>query len=241
MNNPLISIITICKNEPHIKETCESVVNQTDKDFEWIVIDWWSQDWTLDILKFYESEISILVSETDSWVYNAMNKGINLAKWKFLLFLNWWDMLYDNKVIETIKPYLKKWDSDIYYGDSFRLFNDTKDCFIKTYPDKLEKNFFLTNTLAHQSTFIKKFLFKKYWLYREDFIIVSDKEKWLCFIERNVKFTHLNFVCSCFRMNGISRKKSKTLKQEKIKMLKEYFPNELLYGTDIPYLKELFW
>lgn len=241
MDNTLLSIITICKNQPYIGETCKSIIEQTDNNFEWIVIDWWSQDWTLDILNNYKSQISVLISEIDSWVYNAMNKWINIARWDFLLFLNWWDMLYDNKTIELVKQHLIKEKSDIYYGDSFRLFNNPEDCFIKTYPDELEKNFFLTNTLAHQSTFIKRNLFKKYWLYREDFKIVSDKEKWLCFIENNVKFTHLNIICSYFRMDWISRKKTEELKQEKIKMLQEHFPNNLLYNTDIPYLKELFW
>jgi hypothetical protein len=170
-----------------------------------------------------------------------MNKWIKISKWKYLLFLNGWDMLYESSTIKKVKQYLINWDSEVYYGDSFRLFEKKEDCFIKTYPDKLEKNFFLTNTLAHQSSFIKRELFIKYWLYREDFNIVSDKEKWLYFIDNNVRFEHLNFVCSIFRMNWVSRKNTDELKQEKIKLLKQYYPDEMLYWTNIPYLQELFW
>jgi len=237
----ILTIITICKNQPFIRETCESVISQIDKDFEWIVVDWWSTDWTLDIFNEYKSKISVLISENDTGVYNAMNKWIKISKWKYLLFLNGWDMLYESSTIKKVKQYLINWDSEVYYGDSFRLFEKKEDCFIKTYPDKLEKNFFLTNTLAHQSSFIKRELFIKYWLYREDFNIVSDKEKWLCFIDNNVRFEHLNFVCSIFRMNWVSRKNTDELKQEKIKLLRQYYPDETLYWTNIPYLQELFW
>jgi glycosyltransferase involved in cell wall biosynthesis len=237
----ILTIITICKNQPFIRETCESVISQIDKDFEWIVVDWWSTDWTLDILNEYKPKISVLISENDTGVYNAMNKWIKVSRWEYLLFLNGWDMLYESSTIKNIKQYLINWDSEVYYGDSFRLFERKEDCFIKTYPDKLEKNFFLTNTLAHQSSFIKRELFIKYWLYREDINIVSDKEKWLYFIDNNVRFEHLNFVCSIFRMNWVSRKNTDELKQEKIKLLKQYYPDEMLYWTNIPYLQELFW
>lgn len=235
----LLTIITICKNEPFIKDTCESVVSQIDKDFEWIVMDWASTDGTFEILEEYKKNIDILLSEKDSGVYNAMNKWINLASWKYVLFLNWWDLLYNNEVILKVKMYLHEWKSDVYYGDSYRLFSDVEKCFIKTYPKVLTKNFFLTNTLAHQSSFIKKSLFDEFWMYSEDFKIVSDKEKWLCFVDNNVNFEYLWFVCSCFRMNGVSRNKSQLLKDEKIKMLKQYFSDDKLYNSDIPYLQEL--
>ena len=102
------------------------------------------------------------------------------------------------------------------------------------------KIFFLTNTLAHQSSFIKKDLFEKFGGYREDFNIVSDKEKWLKFISNGVEFFHIPAILSCFRMNGISRQTSDILLQEKKKLLEEYFPKNLLYKTNVPYLQDIF-
>lgn len=237
---PLLSVITICKNEPFIEATCQSVVSQTYQDFEWIVIDGASTDNTLDTLSKYQYRINTLVSEPDSGVYNAMNKGIAKAKGQYLLFLNGGDMLYAPDTLKNVMPFLESGNADIFYGDSYRLFEEEEKCFIKTYPEKLVKNFFLDNTLAHQSSFIKREMFARFGLYREDFKIVSDKEKWLCFMENGAKFTHLPFVCSYFRMNGISRLPTELLKQEKIRMLEQYFDKDMLRTSDLPYLKTLF-
>ena len=236
----MLSIITICKNELFIESTCQSVLEQTCQDFEWIVVDGGSTDGTLDILQKYRHRINKLISEPDEGVYPAMNKGIACAKGKYLQFLNGGDMLYEPQTIARVLPYLKKGEADVFYGDSYRLFDKAEDCFIKTYPDKLLKRFFLDNTLAHQSSFIKRELFARFDLYREDFKIVSDKEKWLCFMDNGVKFEHLPFVCSCFRMNGISRLPTERLKQEKIAMLEQYFDKNMLRTSDLPYLQAIF-
>lgn len=238
--NPILSIITICKNESYIEETCKSIVNQSNQNFEWIVVDGASTDDTLEKLYKYKERIDTFISETDDGVYFAMNKGIKQARGEYLLFMNGGDVFYNNNVVAVVMPLLTKMKKDVFYGDSYRLFENKKDCFIKTYPDKITKSFFLTNTLAHQSSFIKKELFEKFGGYREDFKIVSDKEKWLKFIDNDVDFFHISQPLSCFRMNGISRQQSDTLLQEKKKLLEEYFLRDLLYETNVPYLQNIF-
>ena len=169
-----------------------------------------------------------------------MNKGIKQARGKYLVFMNGGDLFYNEEIVKMITPYLTKERAEVFYGDSYRLFENEKDCFIKTYPDKITKSFFLTNTLAHQSSFIKKELFEKFGGYREDFRIVSNKKKWLKFTDNDVKFFHIPYPLSCFRMNGLSRQQSDILIQEKKKMLEEYFPKNMLYKTNIPYLQKIF-
>ena len=137
---------------------------QSNQNFEWIVVDGKSTDGTLDILSKYQKRINILISEEDNGVYFAMNKGIKQAHGKYLLFMNGGDLFYNEKIVEMLLPYLEKEKADVFYGDSYRLFENEKYCFIKTYPDKLTKSFFLTNTLAHQSSFIKKELFESSFL-----------------------------------------------------------------------------
>ncbi len=237
---PILSIITVCKNEPYIEETCLSIINQTNQNFEWIVVDGASTDDTLDKLSKYQNNMDIFISEPDGGVYSAMNKGISHAHGEYLLFMNGGDLFYNSDVVDVVIPYLTNLKKDVFYGDSYRLFEKEEDCFVKTYPDEIKKSFFLTNTLAHQSSFIKKELFAKLGGYREDFRIVSDKEKWLKFIDNGVEFSHIPFVVSRFRMNGISRQPSPTLSQEKKKMLEEYFPKTSLYNTQIPYLQKIF-
>lgn len=223
MSAPVLSIITVCKNEPFIEATCKSVMAQTNQGFQWIVIDGASTDDTLEKLEKYRARMNIFISEEDKGIYPAMNKGISLAKGKYLLFLNGGDLLYDPQTVNNVMPYLIADGADIFYGQSYRMFDKIEDCFIKTYPEQLKKEFFLTNTLAHQSSFIRKNLFSLYGNYREDFKIVSDKEKWLCFMNKGATFQYLPFPCSQFRMNGISRLPSSRLKIEKNKMLSQYF------------------
>jgi len=110
-----VSIITVCINEAaRIRETAESVVGQTYRDFEWIVQDGGSTDGTLDILKEYMSSITVLLSEKDSGVYDAMNKGISRAKGEYCIFMNGGDYFYDHDVIKRFCRH--KRISDICYG-----------------------------------------------------------------------------------------------------------------------------
>jgi glycosyltransferase involved in cell wall biosynthesis len=217
-----LSIITVCKNEfPFIRETCESVARQIFQDFEWIVMDGASTDGSLDVFEKYKHRISRFVSEPDAGIYAAMNGGIRSARGEFVLFLNGGDMLFDAGALEKAAPFLND-SADVFYGDSYRLFENPKDCFIKVYPDQLEKSYFLTNSLGHQSMFTKKSLFDKYGPYREDNRIVSDKEKMITFLENGARFRHLNFPVARFRMNGISRIKSAELAAEKQRMFREH-------------------
>ncbi len=237
---PILSIITVCKNEPFIAETCKSVCEQTCQDFEWLIIDGASTDNTLEKIQPYRDRADVFISESDQGIYPAMNKGIRLSTGKYLLFLNGGDLLFDKNTTAQVIPFLQQEQADVYYGDSYRLFEKSEECFIKTYPDNISKNFFLNNTLGHQSSFIRKQMFEQYGLYREDFKIVSDKEKWLYFIENQARFIHLPFPCSQFRMNGISRQDSLSLRAEKIKMLEQYYPKQFLQNSELPYLKNLF-
>ena len=112
-----ISIISInYNNKEGLRKTVESVVNQTYKNFEYIVIDGGSTDDSTDILDEYHEKINYIVSEPDSGIYNAMNKGIKVAKGDYLLFLNSGDCLIDQFVIQKVITELNDKIS-IYYGN----------------------------------------------------------------------------------------------------------------------------
>lgn len=241
MSGTLLSIITICKDTPFIEETCDSVLSQTNQNFEWIVIDGASKDDTLNKIKQYAHRADVFISEPDNGIYAAQNKGIRNSHGKYLMFLNGGDLLYNPETVADAMSYLKDGPECVFYGDSYRLFDAPEKCFIKTYPDNITKDFFLTNTLGHQSCFIHRNLFEKYGPYREDFKIVSDKEKWLAFISDGAVFKHIPFPCSRFRMDGISSNKNNDeLKAEKIRLLTQYFPLSVLHNSNLPYLQELF-
>ena len=100
-----LSIITIAYNNLEgLKRTLQTVANQSYDDFEQIVIDGGSKDGSLDVIKSYEGLIPNYkwVSEPDKGIYDAMNKGIDLAEGEYCLFLNAGDVLYGDSVIEEL-------------------------------------------------------------------------------------------------------------------------------------------
>src|SRR6476620_8472507 len=115
--NKKISIITINYNDKEgLKKTIESVISQTFKDFEFLVIDGNSSDGGKDVLEQYKAHIDYCVSEPDTGVYNAMNKGIRAATGDFVLFLNSGDLLYKNDILGRVNASIDN-EYGIYYGD----------------------------------------------------------------------------------------------------------------------------
>ncbi len=116
-SKPLISIITVVLNgEKFIEETFESVFNQSFQDFEYIVIDGGSTDKTIDIIKKNENKIDYWVSEKDLGLYDAFNKGLNLAKGKFVGIINS-DDIYTKNALEILNSYINKYqDIDFIFG-----------------------------------------------------------------------------------------------------------------------------
>lgn len=98
-----ISIITVCFNAVGvIEKTILSVISQTYNDVEYIIIDGGSTDGTLDIVKKYENYIAYWISEPDSGIYNAMNKGVKYATGLYCNFMNAGDFFINEKVLENI-------------------------------------------------------------------------------------------------------------------------------------------
>ncbi len=217
-----LSVITICYNEPDVEKTCESIVNQTYKDFEWIVIDGGSNEQTLSVLNKYRDKMVVFVSEKDEGIYNAMNKGIKLAKGEYLNFLNAGDMYFDNSSLETAAKHL---EADIVYGN-LEFFNENKK-FIQKFPDKIPYGWFVAGYLPHPATFIKKELFDKYGLYNEKNKIVSDWEKWIEFIDINhASYLHIPFVISSHNHQGVSSVMNEAQTKERNAIIEKYYGTE---------------
>ena len=218
-----ISIVTICYNEPDLEKTCRSIVNQSYQDFEWIVIDGGSNKETLNIFEKYKYRIDKFISEPDNGRYNAMNKGIKLASGEYLNFLNAGDYYADNLVLQKIID--SGLDKDIVYGN-LKLF-DGKNYTVKTYPKDIAAAYFLTESLPHPASFIKKELFERYGLYNEELVIASDLEKWVEFIVvKNCSYKHIKFPVSVFNLEGVSSNNAETDKKERDYILNRFFSPE---------------
>lgn len=220
-----LSIITInFNNRSGLKKTIESVVAQTFKDYEWIVIDGGSTDGSRELIEQYANHFSYWISEPDRGVYNAMNKGIKVAKGDYLQFLNSGDWLFDETALE--RCFSHPFTSDIVYGDLYFVYKDgrqKKTCF----PNPLTLRYFYRFSLGHNASFIKRELLQ-HDLYDERFKIVSD---WAFFLKKALSgcsFEYINETVSCFDTNGISIVNKELVKQEREIVLNELIPDLLV-------------
>jgi glycosyltransferase involved in cell wall biosynthesis len=227
--NPKLSIITInLNNIDGLRKTFESVFNQLFSDFEYIVIDGGSTDGSAELLRQYNEKIAYWISEPDSGVFQAMNKGIRAAKGEYLLFLNSGDFLVDNNVLTEV--FREDHTEDILWGTS-RYSRNGQVLSNSPSPEKLTLKFFYNQTISHQSTFIRGSLFKQYGNYKEDFKINSDYEFWIrTIILNNCTTKKLNILVSDYNLEGLSGSQNnlELSREENKKILKHSVPPRIL-------------
>ena len=220
-----ISIITINYNDKNgLDKTIKSVLGQTFTNYEFIIIDGGSNDGSSELVIENKANVDYWVSEKDSGVFNAMNKGIRAATGEFLIFMNSGDVFNAATTLEEVMPDLTN-QSDIYYGDNFKESPTSKR--LKTYPEKLTFSFFYSSAINHQSTFIRKSLFDEHFYYNEDYKIASDWEFFVYVIcHQNVPCKYLKKTIAIYDFTGISSspKFSDLFAKEKQQTIEKYFP-----------------
>lgn len=228
-----LSIITICFNEKAgIERTIKSVLSQSWRDFEYIVIDGGSTDGTVDIIKKYQEQITHFISEKDSGVPNAMNKGLRMASGEYCMFLNGDDRLADDKVLE--KVFHQNFTEDIVYGDILCDKGPGKPLEIKSLAGVLiTPRFFITASIPHPGAFVKKKLFTEHGFFDERFKICADHDVFVREIVKNgATLKYIPVTVSIFEMGrgGLSTSwKNKNLfHQERIYIQKKYINIRIL-------------
>ena len=207
-----LSVITINKNNADgLRKTILSVIQQKYTDFEYIVIDGKSSDESVAVAVELLNNCSIptsLISENDSGIYNAMNKGIDMSHGDYLLFLNSGDTFVDNHCLQ--KVFEKNHTSDIINA---RCNVTDGDSIIWTSPylPKITLKTLYTVGIPHQSTFIKRDLFMQYGYYREDFKYNSDIAFWYrTILFGNASTSALDLIVTNYDNKGVSSTNSKT-------------------------------
>ncbi len=200
---PKLSIITISyNNKAGLESTVKSVIGQTFTDFEYIVIDGGSNDGSADILKANTSKINYWVSEKDSGIYNAMNKGLQKATGEYCLFLNSGDYLYTQSVLEDV--FKRNYSEDILYGEIIFHFAGGKEELGKL-PEKLSIEYLFDDNIWHPAAFIKRELFSKIGLYNENFKIAADYDFFFHAIAiKKISNRYLPFPIVMYNTTGIS-------------------------------------
>lgn len=218
----IISVITINYNNAEgLRRTIESVVCQTLRDYEFVVIDGGSTDDSVDVIKEHASQIDYWVSEPDGGIYPAMNKGVRAAHGEYCIFMNSGDEFYSKDVIENvIKQGLRE---DIVCGDI--CFGESN---ISPNPDKVTMRTFYKSTLYHQASFIKSQLLREH-PYDETMRSAAD---WKFFMHelvfRNASYRHIPLVIARFECGGVSMTNSDVSHQEVWNELKACFPERVL-------------
>jgi glycosyltransferase involved in cell wall biosynthesis len=224
---PLFSIITVCLNEPKLERTCESIVNQTFQDFEWIVIDGGSNKETLAVFEKYKSRMDYFVSEPDGGIYYGMNKGIIQAKGEWLNFMNAGDWFYDNKTLDNVVSYIKGIPGiDVFHG-IVKLEGGGKTTKYIYSDTAVDRNFFLNSTIHHQAVFIQRKIFNIEGYYRTDYKFLSDAEflTRLCFKGYVFKFMNLQ-IAYCDNTGVTSIPPSSEVRKEHQRVLLEFYSQE---------------
>ncbi|MGN1011844.1 MAG: glycosyltransferase, partial [Clostridia bacterium] len=222
---PKLTVITVCRNEPNIERTCRSIVSQTWQDFEWIVVDGASTDGTLEILEKYKDRIDVFVSEPDSGIYNAMNKGIRLAHGEFLNFMNGGDEFASARTLETVfrEPENSYDKYGIIFGDAITENNGVKR--LVSFPRKRALSRLVADgfSINHQSAFIRRDLFQKFGLYDESYRIAADYKMWLVCALKKIRFLNLEFPVCIFNLDGISQQNRTAATAEKQAAVNDVF------------------
>ena len=201
---PLITVITVVRNAASLLEkTILNVINQTHQNIEYIIIDGASNDGTIDIIKKYETKISLWVSEPDKGIYDAMNKGINLANGVWINFMNAGDKFFNNSIVESLFKRDTHNQYDLMYGDSEYVYDNGFSIHKKT--GKL-KNIWKFMVFCHQSLFMKTDILKKYYFNIEN--LAADHELiYKCYNEK-LKFLKLDMIVASYLSNGESEKRN---------------------------------
>lgn len=219
-----VSIITInFNNKDGLDKTINSVISQSYKNIQYIVIDGASTDGSIEVIKNNDSYIDYWISEPDSGIYQAMNKGVDKAVGDYLLFLNSGDFLHEQTIIEKIIHYLGNHDIVIGKAQCFPSgFIGWQDIIL---PFTL-LDFYKGGPIPHPATFIKKEVFKLY-RYDEKLKIVSDWKFFLqAIIFSNCSCILIDEVISWFEEGGVSSNSS-LCEDERQQVLKELIPEKV--------------
>ena len=219
-----LSIITVnLNNKDGLQKTIDSVISQTFKDFEWIVIDGGSIDGSKELIEQYSDHISYWVSEPDKGIYNAMNKGIRAAKGEYLQFLNSGDYLIVSDVLDRFFSYGA--EADIMYGYVARnIDGKVQNLTGFLSKDDISLIDLYYQTIPHQGSFFRASLFEQFGLYNENLRIVADREFYIkTIIYGNVSVKFIPITVSFFEDGGISSTSPKYL-QEKKQVLNSLVP-----------------
>lgn len=230
---PKVTIITVCyQAEQTVEQTLLSVFSQSFTDYEFIIIDGGSRDGTLDIIKRYENRIDYIMSAPDDGIYDAMNRGLALARGQYILFLNA-DDWYVPDAVQSLVSYLEQSNAD--FVSAGAMIFDGSGRPLQEHPKvRFDASALLRMPLRHETMLVSAKIYNELGGYDKNYQILSDRKFTAELFLRGYQHALLDKIVLNFRNSGISNTTRNLLLSERLSLLKIYFPT-----TDIPKLQQL--
>ena len=226
-----VTIITVVLNrEKTIEDTIVSVLGQTYKEIEYIVIDGKSSDDTMAVVHRYSEHISQIVCAKDGGIYDALNKGIALATGDVIGFLHSDDFYIDKHVIADVVNCMQKTGKELLFADLLYIDNDNKDKILRHYS---AKNFTVDKLRyglmpPHPTLFVNKSLYEKVGLYSTEYRIAGDFDMFIrLLLKHKASFVYLGRPLVKMRVGGASTGGLRQKINNNLEQLKSLRQNEL--------------
>jgi len=217
-----VSVITAVLNGCyHIEKALDSVYEQTYPAVEHVVIDGVSVDGTVDILKKCQDRLGFFISEPDSGIFNAMNKGVKASTGDIVFFLNADDRFCDPQVIDEIVAFFKRNPGlDIVYGNI--VWDLSGEMFQEKQPSLITRELLARRTVFHQSVFAKREIFESIGGFSEHYKVVGDYEWMLrAFLKHRLKYAYYDRDIAVVSTSGVSNVTK--WEKERVRAMKGYF------------------
>jgi glycosyltransferase involved in cell wall biosynthesis len=202
------SIITAVYNGvAHIEDTIQSVLSQDYENIEYIVIDGGSTDGTMDIINKYKEKISVVVSEPDKGLYDALNKGLRVATGDIIGLLHSDDIYCNKKVISKVIDTFRLKGCDTTYSDLLYVSAEDTEKIVRYWQSEpfMGDSFLKGWMPPHPTFFVKREVYQKYGSFNTDMRISADYELMLRLLHKHqVSTTYLPEVTVKMRVGGIS-------------------------------------
>jgi glycosyltransferase involved in cell wall biosynthesis len=225
-HSPRFSIITVnLNNILGLRKTIENVVCQTFTDYEYVIIDGGSTDGSVEVIQEFADKITYWVSEADKGIYNAMNKGIDVAKGDFICFLNSGDEFFSKYSLQLLAGNITDSKAELFFGNFITINEITGKTIYWDVSYVRDRSDLLPHTFLHNATFYSRNLFERIGRFNERFKICADLDWYMnAMINHQVSFQIIPVLLSVFNGGrGISSVQMDLHKYERAVLFQKYF------------------